>query len=140
MLDNHKLTGRLFKIIPFDFRFSKEITTIIMAIPLVPIALLFSPVTFGIFFLSILILNIEYNRVDSIRQKIMVDCIWSQLVFEDEISSGMKQLPDANPYIDQTDIDCIFGDAIYDHIQDHKKTSNFKLNSMLNKIKNMFSN
>ena len=111
------MTGKLFGVIPFRFHMGKSTMVIIMAISMLIIQFVFSLNWIGlsIVFVLFLIFNSEYNRVHDLRDKIMLSCIHNQLVFEAEIESGVPQLEDAPDYIDETDITCIFDDAIYDH-------------------------
>ena len=136
MMDAHKMTGRLFGVIPFYFNVEKYTMLLFMAIVIVLIQFIFS---FGIVGLSIIIallvlFNTEYNRVYDIREKIVLDCIWIQMIFEDEIDRGISQLPDAPDYIDDIDINVIFEEAIYNH----EKTSHHIFNRVFNKMIEIF--
>ena len=136
MMDAHKMTGRLFGVIPFYFNVEKYTMLLFMAIVIVLIQFIFS---FGIVGLSIIIaslvlFNTEYNRVYDLREKIVLDCITNQMVFETEIESGIIQLPEAPDYIDDVDINIIFEEAIYNH----KKTSHHIFSKVFNKIIELF--
>jgi hypothetical protein len=117
MMDAHKLTGRLFGLISFDFSYTKFTMAVYMATPMLLLFSLFSisMVWLGVIFLVYVIFSIEYNRVYDYRTDVFISCYAYQLTFEDEIRDGIPQLPDAPDYIDQTDVDLIFDDALYDH-------------------------
>jgi len=136
MMDAHNMTGRLFSFIPFYFNVEKYTMAVFMSIPLFIIQLVFSLdlVWSSVIFALFILFNMEYNRVYALRDKVAFACIWNQLVFEDEIRREVTQLPDAPNYIDHTDINIIFEDAIYNH----KKTSYHIFNRMFNKMRNIF--
>ena len=136
MLDSHKMTGRLFSFIPFYFNVDKYVMMIYMAIALFLIPLIFSfpLVITGAIFILFILFNTEYNRVYNLREKVMLDCIWTQLDFEEENKRKVTYLPEVPVHIEYTDINNIFDNAIYNY----KKTSYDIFYIMFSKVKNIF--
>ncbi len=124
MMDAHKLTSRLFGFIPFRFQLPKTYMAVCMAAAMLLLFLVFSisMVWVGVIFVVYVIFSIEYNRVYDYRDDVSLVCTWTQMYWESDIKNGVRQLPDAPDYIDQTDIDIIFDDALCDH----KKPSFFR--------------
>ena len=117
MMDAHKPTGRLFGFIPFRFELPKTLMAVCMAAPMLLLFVVFtiSLVWLGVIFLVYVIFSIEYNRVYDYRTDVFMSSHTSQLIFEEEIRKGVLQLPDAPDYIDQTDVDSIFDEALYEN-------------------------
>jgi hypothetical protein len=120
-MDAHKLTGKLFGVIPFWFRAGKSVMAIFMATSLLIIQYIFSFNWIGlsIAFVLFLLFSLEYNRVLDLRDEIFTSCVQAQLTFERELERDVPQLEDAPDYIDYTDITIIFEDAF----DLHKNTS-----------------
>lgn len=120
-MDAHKLTGKLFGVIPFRFRVGKSVMAIFMAISIFIIQYIFplNWIGLSIAFVLFLLFSLEYNRVLDLRDEIFMSCVQSQMAFESELEEGVPQLDDAPDYIDHTDITIIYEDAF----DIHKNTS-----------------
>ncbi|HKL90483.1 MAG TPA: hypothetical protein VJ880_04825 [Allomuricauda sp.] len=114
MMNAHKPTSRLFGFIPFRFNLLKTYMVVCMAAPMVVLFLVFSigMVWVGVIFVIFVIFSIEYNRVYDYRDDVSLTCIQTQMCWESEIKNGVPQLPDAPDFIDQTDVDSIFDEAL----------------------------
>jgi hypothetical protein len=116
-MDAHKITGKLFGVIPFWFRVGKIDMAILTAI-LVLVAQ--SPfdlnwIGLSIIFLVFVLFSSEYNRVYDLREKVFIECVTCQRTCEDEIERGVPQLEGDPDFIDYEDICACFDEAIFEH-------------------------